>query len=90
MITLMKSTEVQTLCANNAGVYVKMRITQHSWYYVISIGTCICTKLYSWGERERAPPLMMSTALTSVRPSSYVSQTAHVRYSRDICGFEFC
>ena len=27
---VMKSTEVQTLCANNAGVYVKMRITQHS------------------------------------------------------------
>ena len=36
----------------------------------------------------------MSTALASVRPSvrpsSYVSQTAHARYSRDICGFEFC
>ena len=28
-----------------------------------------------WGERERAPPLMTS---------SYVSQTAHARYSRDI------
>ena len=38
----------------------------------------------SWGERERAPPLMMSTALASVRPSSYVSQTAHAQYSRDI------
>ena len=23
----------------------------------------------NWGERERAPPLMMSTALASVRPS---------------------
>ena len=32
---------------------------------------------------------MMSTALASVRPSSYVSQTAHARYSRDICGSEF-
>ena len=46
--------------------------------------------IYNSGERERAPPLMMSTALASVRPSSYVSQTAHARYSRDICGFEFC
>ena len=50
--------------------------------------------VYNWDERERAPPLMMSTALASVRPSvppsSYVSQTAHARYSRDICGFEFC
>ena len=43
-----------------------------------------------WGKCERAPPLMMSTALASVRPSSYVSQTAHARYSRDICGFKFC
>ena len=24
--------------------------------------------MYNWGERERAPPLMMSTALASVRP----------------------
>ena len=52
------------------------------------------SSIYYWGERERAPPLMMSTALASVRPSvppsvrpsSYVSQTTHARYSRDICG----
>ena len=25
--------------------------------------------MHNWGERERAPPLMMSTALASVRPS---------------------
>ena len=31
---------------------------------------CIQRHLYNyWGERERAPPLMMSTALASVRPS---------------------
>ena len=46
----------------------------------------------NWGERERAPPLMMSTALASVRPSSYVSQTAHARYadsnSADFAGFK--
>ena len=46
------------------------------------------TVVYSnWGERERAPPLMMSTALASVRP--YVSQTAHARYSRDISDSNF-
>ena len=33
-----------------------------------------------WGERERAPPLEASPLMTS----SYVSQTAHARYSRDI------
>ena len=34
-------------------------LTQHS----------IIPTQYYWGERERAPPLMMSTALASVRPS---------------------
>ena len=56
--------------------------------------TCTC----NWGERERAPPLMMSTALVSVRPRTsrrLRMRDIHVIYaaiSRDtcICGFEFC
>ena len=32
-----------------------------------------------WGERERAPTLMMSMAVVSVRPTTYVLMFAHAR-----------
>ena len=50
---------------------------------------------YNWGERERAPPLMMSTALASVRPRTsrrLRMRDIHVIYaesnSADFAGFK--
>ena len=34
---------------------------------------------YNWGERERAPTLMMSMAVVSVRPTTYILMFAHAR-----------
>ena len=55
--------------------------------------------MYNWGERERAPPLMMSTALASVRPflRPRTSRRLRMRYihviyadsnSADFAGFK--
>ena len=41
--------------------------------------------------KPHSTPPIIGASVSDERPSSsYVSQTAHARYSRDICGFEFC
>ena len=40
-----------------------------NYFEVLHLYKLPCSAYFNWGERERAPPLMMSTALASVRPS---------------------
>ena len=60
-----------TSCSTN---YTKINRLAHARPTMLSISLVINqhyggTPLKDWGERERAPPLMMTTALASVRPS---------------------